>query len=1823
MKVCKISKYILVLITFSVTTASGIVLAKSPVGSDQGNIEITNSGEALYTLPITAPPGVLGLAPKLTLSVSQTGQLNMGGLSSITRCSGLHTDFGQSRPVQLLPSDQYCLDGAPLVLIEGDQGSPGSIYHTKIESFQKVEAVNQKGKGPESFKVTTRSGGTLYFGKTALSRSQVNSDATVISWSISSIVDPSGNALWYQYQKTNNNADADVVLKSIVYGSKSESTAPVRVEFDYEANPHPSTTYQFGKLINSTQRLKKITTKADNKTAREFRITYKTAASGSYSQVSKIHECSASGECYRPSQFNYSPILVGWKNDSSITQPSPMQDAQGRSRGVVLDINNDGWQDWLIAVQPETGPPVVQTWLGSKTGWSNTQNFNLPGPLMDYKINSEGIPVGNLVDMNGDGLIDYFKAYRHTRADGSKTSQLKTWLNTGNGFIVNNDLKPRYYTVDILADGTLESLDKYVDINGDGLPDQIRAVRRKDNTISRVTWLNTGAGWVNSNAYKIPGGLFSDHASGVNGIYQGELIDINGDGLVDFVESAKLSDSVTAGRTYINTGNGWRENTDYRMPIALMDYSVFEKGIPNAELVDINGDGLIDVWQALTIATSPDKYNAWLNTGAGFVKSSKYTPNRRSTYVRSNGIVLKYGDLLDVDGDGQPEFVLHSLNESNGNLAFLVYQHDGSNWISKPDLSSYLPSIPIYLQPANGSATQKLLQMADLNGDGSSEAFMSQDKTNGWQVKSALNLLTDANQPGYLSSHINGLGIETRIDYGLSTDSNTFYKPGDSTQNTRRSVAMNAPMILVKSVKKMNGLVHPNVAKSDDQGAGWYAVEHRYGELKMDLTGRGSLGFRTRTIIDQRTGVSVNSEFYQAYPYTGMPYKSTQKLNDVVLSSTQTMEMKPMTLYGGSTVFIYAPQSIAKKFDPKTKKLLSTTTTASTYDEFGNVLTKAQTITGLGQKYTQNTITTYENRVQNGDWVLGLPATTEVTFKANGKPNLTNKTSATYNAKGFPETEILEEGHPQAVKSTYTYGAFGNVTNIAITSGAETRNSKTVYTADGRFPKEIYNALNHKSTVVIDSRWGKPVRQVNANGLVKVTEYDGFGTVVNEDTQWSGSPQQRQSREHAKPYWCENNNNCPANAVYLVGALDDQGESPQAVYYDAYGREILKQTLGADLDGNSTSNGSAIYIATSYDDQGRRHKTSRPGTNKAALIYDTILYDEFGRVKEQSTSDGKTTIEYDGLTTITENSERQKTKVTLDLRGNPTHSEDALSNVTTYVYDAKGNLTETIDVESNKVIMKYDDFGRKIEMIDPDMGHWFYKYDGFGNLIEQKDNKLSITTMEYDALNRMNKRTDDEGGTQNAITTWKYDTADRSEQTIKASGETQYVRIGPALGLLASVSGPKYSRTHTYDQAGRPVKEVTIIDAQSYTSERGYYRASEKVSWEKYPSGLVLTKEYDPSGYPMKLESGDLEKYQASLEKYYEYEKLVYRIGQLEQEHRAELDNYLEQLKGQKTGEDAKGNPVYAGGGLEDQVAPLITKVNQTANEAQNWQAYASEAQKIYSEHSSWYDKYYAEYLTYRNPYDAEIKKGEDHEDDADHFEKLAKGEEAKAKPHEDEGEYHERVAKHWKSEAQKALHQGCKAAGWAIHDAPLAEYADLCMRGAGPIAGLGNARKNWCIRPGNHVAWNSPQCDYWHDVFAWLPSLDSNIGYVHDRIAHMESYVDNYDDNVTKANAAYKKAEPFIIQANKHRKTSQYHVGQANAAYQRANGYVRGVTVYGAITNNHLMVMELLNDTKGDKDPTNDTGRFVNYNKELERLAGKWQCKKNWSGTTACGNIY
>ncbi len=231
----------------------------------------------------------------------------------------------------------------------------------------------------------------------------------------------------------------------------------------------------------------------------------------------------------------------------------------------------------------------------------------------------------------------------------------------------------------------------FVDLDGDGRLDYVDG-----KGADRKTWINAGGFWIEDGAHQLPAALwvYPEDNDG-RGLKRGTLVDVNGDGLPDFVQA--YADS--ARTTWINIGDGWQDAPGYRPPFQTSDetrqwyetvvcYHKPEEKLCDrkkknyyrvhrdlGDFADLNGDGLLDFVTAYSDGETHVR-QAWINTGSGWAEDPSLAPPGslylHTTYVETTGrpyggstMVLnrslpatrQIGRLVDLDGDGRADLV--------------------------------------------------------------------------------------------------------------------------------------------------------------------------------------------------------------------------------------------------------------------------------------------------------------------------------------------------------------------------------------------------------------------------------------------------------------------------------------------------------------------------------------------------------------------------------------------------------------------------------------------------------------------------------------------------------------------------------------------------------------------------------------------------------------------------------------------------------------------------------------------------------------------------------------------------------------------------------------------------------------------------------------------------------------------------------------------------------------------------------------------------------------------------------------------------------------
>ena len=201
----------------------------------------------------------------------------------------------------------------------------------------------------------------------------------------------------------------------------------------------------------------------------------------------------------------------------------------------------------------------------------------------------------------------------------------------------------------------------------------------------------------------------------------------------------------------------------------------------------------------------------------------------------------------------------------------------------------------------------------------------------------------------------NGLAATT-ITYAPLTNTSVYAK--DSTSSYPQ-VDVQSPIYVVSQVTTSNGV------------GGTYSSSYSYAGAKLDLSGRGFLGFRQMTVNDPQTGITNTTNYRQDFPYLGLVGSTTRTVGTQTLGlSANTFQFSNVS--GATTISpSSAPYQVSLSQNVSSAADLDgtaspTVTTANQYDAYGNA---TQVAVSTSDGFSKTTTNTYTNDTTN--WYLG------------------------------------------------------------------------------------------------------------------------------------------------------------------------------------------------------------------------------------------------------------------------------------------------------------------------------------------------------------------------------------------------------------------------------------------------------------------------------------------------------------------------------------------------------------------------------------------------------------------------------------------------------------------------------------------------------------------------------------------------------------------------------------------------------------------------------------------------------------------------------------
>jgi hypothetical protein len=867
-----------------------------------GKFEVTDTGSASYTIPISIVPGTAGLEPKLSLqydSRSGNGLLGLGwslaGLPAITRCGRTITQDGAAGGVAFDANDRFCLDGQRLIATSGTYGADQTEYRTERESFSKVVSYGTVGSGPSWFKVWTKAGLVMEFGNTVDSKIEAQGKTAARVWALNKTSDTRGNFFSVSY--TEDNANGEYRPDRIDYTGNGATSPANSVRFVYETRPDIVLIYQGGSLIKTTKRLTKVQAWQGATMAREYRALYgTTTASDLFPRMVSFTQCDGLNNCLPHTAFahdaNPSPLYPA----ASYSSPGGGLGASGYQQSFA-DIDGDGYLDAL------TFGLINQTWAvyvarGKGDGTFHPAVYSSPGGGLGASGYQQAF-----LDMNGDGMADAV-----TYGLINQTWVVYVALSKGDG-----TFHPAVYSSPGGGLGASGYQQGFADVNGDGLADSI-TYGLINQTWAVYVALSKGDGTFHPAVYSSPGGGLG--ASG----YQQDFADVNGDGLADSITYGLINQTWAI---YVarSKGDGTFHPATYYSPGGGLGASGYKLG-----MLDVNADGLAD---AVIYGLINQSWTVYVVLSKG---DGTFGPVAASTPGNGLGASGYQQGFADVNGDGISDAVTYGLINQTWAVYAALGKGDGT----------FHPAV--YSSPGGGlGASGYQLAFLDLNGDGRADAatygLISQTWTVYGSVAPGL-----APQPKEI---VAASGSKTQLGYQRLVSSVHYTKDTGIAACAYPCVDVSGPLYVVSEVKSSNGL------------GGNYISTYRYAGAKADQHGRGFLGFRQMTVKDEQTGIEQVTSYRQDYPFTGLVASREKKLAAQLLN--RSTNSYSSTNLGGTRRYPFLTQSLEESWE-LSGAALPAVTTAYQYDAWGNA---TQVGVSTGDGHAKTTTNTYSNDNSN------------------------------------------------------------------------------------------------------------------------------------------------------------------------------------------------------------------------------------------------------------------------------------------------------------------------------------------------------------------------------------------------------------------------------------------------------------------------------------------------------------------------------------------------------------------------------------------------------------------------------------------------------------------------------------------------------------------------------------------------------------------------------------------------------------------------------------------------------------------------------------------
>ncbi|MBU3026762.1 RHS repeat-associated core domain-containing protein [Zobellia galactanivorans] len=1392
---------------------------ESAISETVGELSVSLSGAAEYTVPIKVAPGINGVMPQIALAYnSQAGNglvgygWNLSGISIISRIPSTKYHDNNIDPVDFDALDRFALDGQRLLLKSGTYGGNGAQYET--ENFSNLKIVSSgvspygASYGPASFTVTYPDGSVAYYGMTSNSRSRT--EYAITYWQ-----NPQGVRIDYTYSI----ADNSLSIASIKYGHRLTATAPNEIRFVYKTRKRPEMSYIGGVEFRRKNILSQIQIKAGGAGYRNYVLSHDYNTLG-YERLKSITEKSGdNSQSYGPISFTYPNTSTSNSFNSITTNLTVSNIEQRNARVIPLDYRSSGEMSFIVV--PKTKSERSKIWLfddfyvnNTNIGYQiNTSTFEDIFPVT-YLNAANKLATGQgfvLITNSGTNKVKFKVNGQSTYAAAAQYYE-KTWT-------------APYYTSTAYCGGTeftnrVELNYLSGDFNGDGLSDLVAI--SKPYSYNRC--ITMGAPCNNypqplvgprespktqndSHQESVPGAQFylppddeccdcgtksisrsnvyfinldrrisSSFSNTAGGLSislkptdQLFTADVNGDGKTDILH-------MTPGKIYAYTLNA---NNRLQSLWTTSDSNIKLDYQPM--LGDYNGDGKTDFM--MPTATNSSSFALFLSTGTNFVKRVVSTPFVYKLSTTGTSPVTTYNLVpTDVNNDGRTdmlEYQTHTNNNGlNGSQTVRVYYNTFSTssivtptfkYINSSTKSSELNHfpIPVFLTP--NDRPNDNLAFATISNNRVFYMNFGKDNRQDMLLQSVSN--NDVKQTiTYSPLKSNNYDVEGNTVYTRLYDQVFPYVDIPTSLGTKVVTSLQRTLSGTPTVKR---LFSYQGAVANTEGLGFISFssvaqsswstssnDRVWSITKHDISKRGA-PYQSYSIANYYTFTTPSSGYITKTEYT----LNASLLTNKVYKLRTDRELTQNGLEGTAI------------------------TTNYLYDTYNNPIKISTDYSGQGSTVID---LTYDNST-GANYYIGRPKTRKETTTINGN---SFSTEEQYTYTGYLLTTKKAKGNgTQFNTETYTYDAFGNIVKIITTPyNTSSRQVSFTYDSSGRYLKTSKDVEGLTTTFEHNTGPGTLKSETDPYGRSTSYLYDVWNRLTTV-TDYLG-------KKVVTTYTKSSNN-------YTVTTTGEDGSGSIVVYDPLKRVTTIKEK---DVLGQWVSK------SFQYDKFDRPYKESEPYIGGAANQWNTTEYDVYGRPKTITAYTGKvTSMNYSGQT-VTTNDGTKTVTATKNALGLITKVTDPGGTID-YLYYGNGNLRRstyggiTVNVEQ-------DGWGRRTKLIDPSAGTYTYAYNGFGEITKETTPKGS-TDFTYNNVGKLTQKKVT-GDATNMTWAYAYD------------GTTKL----PTSVTLTNADGNNSTTTLAYDSYKRP---TTTVETNAYArfATTVAYDAFGRVSTEEREARLL------------------------------------------------------------------------------------------------------------------------------------------------------------------------------------------------------------------------------------------------------------------------------------------------------------------------------------------------------------------------------------------------